>query len=224
MQKCRWVIASLAATLVVSGATVGSSFAADLNYPMIDRRDPQVRAGLWQGFYLGANAGYGIGHVKAHSDPLTFHAKGGVGGLHAGYNWQFNRLVLGVEGDYGFASMAHTKHIGEDSMRVHYNSFGSMRGRAGLTFDRMLVYGTLGYGWTNMKISYAGDTLESRRHANSGLVYGGGLEYKLSNNWSLRGEVLRYDASGHWRSDDGSKTKLHSPATEFRAGMSWHFN
>jgi hypothetical protein len=45
----------------------------------------------WDGFYVGAEAG---GAVDAVGQQAT-----GLAGLHAGYNWQSDRLVLGVRGD-----------------------------------------------------------------------------------------------------------------------------
>jgi outer membrane immunogenic protein len=69
--------------------------------------------GGWSGFYVGGNAGYGIGRETGHENfPFSFMgfsgsftsqsfslAPAGPGaGLQAGYNWQSGRWVAGLEG------------------------------------------------------------------------------------------------------------------------------
>ncbi len=60
----------------------------------------------WTGFYVGANAGGGIGDSQ-WSDPTlappelgSHKTTGWLGGVQAGYNWQTGHLVLGAEGTY----------------------------------------------------------------------------------------------------------------------------
>lgn len=71
----------------------------------------------WTGFYAGVNAGYGWGtsNVNSTLDPaspsttnrlaiasaesLGLTPKGFVGGVQAGYNYQMNNIVLGLEVD-----------------------------------------------------------------------------------------------------------------------------
>ena len=85
-----------------------------------------------------------------------------------------------------------------------------MRARAGLAFDRLLVFVTGGVAITNEKfsqsINYLNqvhqpiDAAEYRSDgvANAGSasttavtgVFGGGLEYAFDNHWSLKGEYL----------------------------------
>src|SRR3954471_12727515 len=59
----------------------------------------------WSGFYVGANLGYGrsTGHNQ-YFDP-AFNVTGGsrkggfLGGVQAGYNYQFGMFVVGAETD-----------------------------------------------------------------------------------------------------------------------------
>src|SRR5690242_16423227 len=74
----------------------------------------------WNGFYIGGNAGFSHNSAnftstmvdtgsffQADSIPLinaagtgSASATGFVGGIQAGYNWQFNGWVLGLEADF----------------------------------------------------------------------------------------------------------------------------
>jgi len=58
----------------------------------------------WTGFYLGINGGGGWG--QSQWDGLNrFNISGGLIGATIGYNWQFNRIVIGAEGDIvGFST------------------------------------------------------------------------------------------------------------------------
>lgn len=84
----------------------------------------------------------------------------------------------------------------------------TLRGRVGYAFDRMLVYGTGGLAFlkeTEERVQYRSDqgsvtlpagrsTAEFFREGASatrrGWAVGGGWEYALTNNWSLKGEYL----------------------------------
>ena len=77
-----------------------------------------------------------------------------IGGAHVGYNFQINQWVLGLEGDVDGSSLSKTVAIAPFSN--YYRNFvptsvhsslgvqGSIRGRLGYAFDRILVYATGG--------------------------------------------------------------------------------
>src|SRR5580765_890912 len=107
MAQAQIRIMSLAAALAVAGT---AAQAADMP---VKYKAPVVAAVYdWTGFYIGVNAGIGLGRdltsisvapgnlTEVHQ-PLPF---GGLGGAQVGYNWQAARLgasslVLGVEAD-----------------------------------------------------------------------------------------------------------------------------
>lgn len=219
--------AALAITAAAGFSTTAAN-AADLGgyEPRYQPRpQPEYRAPIWAGFYMGANIGYGTGNVWETGQAGRLQTTGVIGGLHGGYNWQIGSFVFGAEGDFDLSGMRGRSVVGADTLNERTHHLGSIRGRMGIAFDKALIYGTAGYGWSDVHLSLndaAGKA--SAGHSSSGLVYGGGLEYKLNRNISLRGEVLRYDVSGQWDLGDGTKTKLESPSTEFRTGITWHFN
>jgi len=140
---------------------------------------------------------------------------GFIGGGQVGYNYQFNKwFVLGIEADF-----QGTDIEGHDStspiiditgapnapgsfLFAHERMqwFGTARGRIGIApICRLLIYGTGGFAYGN--VDYSANT-----NFNNGITYptrftetetgwtaGGGLEYALTNHWTVRAEYLHYD-------------------------------
>lgn len=137
----------------------------------------------WQGFYIGGQGSYGSAdmnfsgannfmatELKARS-PVdngvvstptlgkTTQMNSGFGGF-AGYNWQWDDVVLGVEGNVihgsfgGSQSPAPFRYtdsngvvqiLGSSSASVNVKDFGSLRLRAGYAIDSFLLYGFGGF-------------------------------------------------------------------------------
>lgn len=90
-----------------------SALAADLAPHMYTKAPaPIVAVYDWTGFYIGGNVGYSWGRSstnEAFTDALTgtilsaatakFNLNGVIGGGQAGYNWQRDRWVFGLEAD-----------------------------------------------------------------------------------------------------------------------------
>lgn len=175
----------------------------------------------------GSNADLFI--ERAGIASLSSRQEGFVAGGQAGYNYQFTPgagLVLGIETDIAYTDLDETKRrsrgifgSGSDSAvvtttRQSLDFLGTVRGRLGYAFDRVLVYGTggLAYGNVNYQSAsslqlggaptlalFAGgiDRLET------GFAYGGGIEYALptesflnvfrSSAVTLKVEYLHYD-------------------------------
>ena len=102
-------------------------------------------------------------HSSANEETSGF-----VGGGQLGYNFQFNRLVLGVEGDISFTDWHET------------DAFGTVRGRLGYAWERVLPYVTAGLAIADSE---------------TGWTAGGGVELAFSDNVSLRGEYLHFDVA-----------------------------
>ncbi len=110
---------------------------------------------------------YGGVHLGYGED---WHADGAVGGAQLGYNWQAGSFVYGLEAD---ASLADTS----------VDWLASARGRVGFLLDqRLLAYGTAGVGFAN-----------GHDDTETDLVYGLGVEGKLSETMTARVEYLTYD-------------------------------
>ncbi|MFG1477523.1 outer membrane protein [Xanthobacter sp. V4C-4] len=183
----------------------GSASAADLStrYPVKAALMP-AQLFSWTGFYVGGNVGWGFASnsFSATSGGLTYgydvgSSNGFIGGLQTGYNFQFaNNVVVGAEADLEFAD------IGKESLLVggpaggftassNVDYFGTIRGRLGYAFDRFLPYFTGGAAWG--KTGFTGPWAVSSDGVRWGWTVGGGAEYALTNNWTVKAEYLYID-------------------------------
>jgi outer membrane immunogenic protein len=186
-------------------AGTASADAADL----ARKAPPQVAAPVylsdWAGFYIGINGGYGWGDtsVDAPFGALGAKPKGGVFGGHAGYNWQYQSVVGGLEVDFSGADIHQSSSITGVRLNglpiitrdVKIDELASARGRLGYAlFPGILAYGTAGIGWGHSRLDVATATTSDSTNTNQfGWVAGAGLEYKLIEHLLLRAEYLHYD-------------------------------
>jgi opacity protein-like surface antigen len=98
----------------------GSALAADLP---VAKAPPAIVASSWAGFYLGIHGGYGWKQDDFSQPETTFFAapqsingirsKGAVYGAQAGYNWQFGRIVTGLEIDFSATDIKGSNGVSE---------------------------------------------------------------------------------------------------------------
>lgn len=163
-------LAALSAVALTASATLAN--AADVNDGGVIQSEPIYSSPLigWTGFYAGGNIG---GAFDETEDVEFFDADELVGGFHLGYNWQLSsNIVISLEGDVNFLD------------DVEYLS--SIRGRLGYSFGPALAYATGGAAFIGFDDEIFGDESET------GYVVGGGMEYKVRDNWSVGGEALFY--------------------------------
>jgi len=202
-----------------SAADLPSRFAAPA--PVI----AAVPAFTWTGFYVGVNAGYGwntndddvvIGGVVFEGDD-----EGGfVGGAQVGYNHQVGSFVFGAEADIQYADIGGDNDFGgvlDDDDSDSW--FGTVRARAGVAFDRALIYATggLAYGEVNNGFNSSDDV-------SVGWTIGAGVEYAFTNNLTAKVEGLYVNLE---QDDDDLPVIAGQDETEFgviRAGLNFKFN
>ncbi|ANY79927.1 hypothetical protein BB934_18250 [Microvirga ossetica] len=139
----------------------------------------------WTGFYVGVNAGYGWNandSITVGGVTFDLDDEGGfVGGAQAGYNYQIGSFVVGLEGDIQYADFGGDDRFdfdGDGILDDDFNTsdwFGTVRARAGVAFDRALIYATGGFAFADNA---------------TGWTVGGGLEYAFTNNLSAKIEGL----------------------------------
>jgi outer membrane immunogenic protein len=195
-------------------ALAGSAFAADLP----SRAPPPVYVPpapifTWTGIYVGGQIGYAWGKSNtnlgdAFGDFVSFgtNNSGVIGGAHVGYNLQLSQFVVGLEGDVDGSSLSKTVSgspfitgFGVVPTTIHGNLGvqGSIRGRVGYAWDRVLIYGTGGVAFAGFNGSISTPFgYDSASTTRVGWTVGGGLEYAVTNNWSIRAEY-RYAQFGH---------------------------
>jgi outer membrane immunogenic protein len=199
-----------AGALAAAATFAGTAFAAE---PLPPRPPPFT----WTGLYVGAQVGYAWGHDNvtwagvSNDDEQaagSFHQtpNGVIGGAHFGYNLQYNPwLVLGIEASVDGTSFSHTLAVavndvfgdtpGVLSATSRADVQGSIRGRIGIAFDRLLIYGTGGVAFTDFYtelvdrtgfFGVAPGTEAAFTNARAGWTAGGGIEYAVTDNWWVR--------------------------------------
>lgn len=134
----------------------------------------------WTGGYVGGQLGWG----NVDTNVPGVDGDDVIGGIVAGYDYDFGDWVIGGGLDYDFADI----DLGgaadlENVLRV--------KARAGYKIGNGLLYGT--GGWAQAET----DTLG----ADDGYFVGAGYEHLVSNNFAVGGEVLyhefdNYNSSG----------------------------
>ena len=215
----RPIVAAVAAMFVCN-----SAFAADL----VNYSAPSAPSAYdWTGFHLGISGGYGFNaddpsysYKNVPSDvrsllPNATHldADGGLIGGTIGFDKQFGQLVLGIEGDISATDFGENAihHVAGDpsidfpplKFRTDYEMdwLSTIRGRAGVAFDRWLLYGTAGlaFGKVSLDLSVTVDSppmgalTGSEDATKSGWTAGGGGAVALTPHISLKAEALYYD-------------------------------
>ena len=226
--------ASLALAAAALLASPAASLAADL--PSRKAAPPVVLAPppvfTWAGLYAGLNLGYGrstsvspVHSVRVENGVPTPLAEinylpgpvpsGVIGGAQVGYNWQFGRMVLGLETDFQGATLEGVSHgtgpiipghnfalPGQSTHGVDW--FGTARARVGYTlFDpRFMLFATGGFavGGVHYSQLFVDSDFDignlSARRVQTGWTVGGGAEWAFSDRWSAKVEYL-YTDLGH---------------------------
>jgi outer membrane immunogenic protein len=177
------------------------------------------------------------GAVNAGGTPRNLGAKhnGGFGGAQVGYNWQTGDWVFGVETDIQGADIGNTSTTNfaggggirpsVSTGRDHIDWFGTLRGRAGLTVDQVLFFGTAGLAYGGVQSSatniftpaaagvFTGTTNDTR----VGWAAGAGVEWGFAPGWSVKGEYLHVDLGS-------SNVTIVDPVHFPRASATYRFN
>lgn len=212
----------------------------------------------WTGFYAGVQGGYAFGENDDNSVLFDTDLDGGfgdtvltaglvdafgpgfdsdfddgfTGGGRLGYDWQFDRFVLGVVGDINYTDIGDT--VTANSITPAFYTFdrelnflASGRLRGGVTLDRFLVYATGGFAYGNFDYSFStssGSILSNVSKPDEdawGYTVGGGVEALVTSNISVGLEYLYTDLdvdtqSVRFASPPGPFSLVNPAGTDFR--------
>jgi outer membrane immunogenic protein len=229
MKKLRTQLFATTAMLALSSV----AYAADMAVKMPVKAPPPAPAPVtnWTGFYVGAQIGgasfdpscstTGPSFATDFALPCNTHSgeffnvlnssslssAGVIGGGKIGYDYQWDRIVLGVVGEFDWTDLNGTSRVqsidggvGVATANERLDWLASVRGRVGWAFDNVLFYGTGGVAWTRIKASTsvsnpgAGANFATPEFSTTktGAVAGGGIEYRVTPHVSVVGEVLWY--------------------------------
>jgi len=142
-----------------------------------------------------------------------------IGGVQVGYNWQTGSLVLGVEGDFDWMHLSGSASTGPVTYaccgpaafvltsQAHTDWLATARGRIGFAADNWLFFATGGAAFTDLHASFgftdncastpvcggAGTNANEAVSLSStevGWTAGGGVEYGIGPQWSVKAEYL----------------------------------
>ena len=123
---------------------------------------------------------------RATSPTASPSPSGVAGGIQGGYNWkfgQFGQWVVGLEGDIQ-ASGANDTFA---AWKFSNPWFGTLRGRGGFAMNNILLYGTGGLAFGNVRAEVLNLT---ENHSTAGWTLGAGAEYDFADNWTAKAEYL----------------------------------
>jgi len=233
MRNSKLIISAAVAASAILG--IGAASAADLPARTYSKAPVMVDPGYnWTGFYVGVNVGGDwIGKDNAvltlppgppqaflpflanGSIPTNYGTSGAgvIGGVQAGYNWQMQSLVLGLEADFSGSSLnkSQTQYTSVVAAGFSFGNvystkldyLGTVRGRLGvLVTPTLLAYATGGFAYGQVSHSFSeafgalggpattNQSFGSVQNIDTGWTVGAGLEYALGNNFTIRGEYL----------------------------------
>ena len=196
----------------------------------------------WSGFYLGGNVGesidstnaqtsmYSDGGVAAADYVTAFNAAGNqlldfnnfIAGVQAGYNYQLNNWVIGLETNYDPSTQATASQtswvsgqvtgayagngVTSIEQSIYQNWNFTVRSRIGYVVSHFLLYATGGFALADVNdTSYTNwnSTLGYFNNVNQtasvlpGWAAGAGIEWKITpQHWSLNAQYL-YEGFEH---------------------------
>ncbi len=218
MRKCVCVASRFALACAISGALAAPLAAADLgNYPA-----PMKSGGVyvppiftWTGPYIGLHLGYGWGSASTYNDPnagmgggfdgatngFKLHPYGWLGGVQAGYNWQSDAFVFGLESDLGYLGAEDSKRTTTAFAKTDYGGYGTITARIGYGADRWLFYTKGGLAFASITnkagavVNGMDDPTDYTKldEVRTGWALGGGAEFAFHRCWSMKVEYLYMD-------------------------------
>ncbi len=239
-------------TAILSITAAGSALAADLPQPAAPPPQapavyvpPMAPVYNWGGIYFGINGGYAFGNsewTQAGLSTGNFSTNGGLVGGTIGANFQTDVFVFGVEGDVDWADLSGSSVGGcgplgaaaaiptTTTCQTTSDWLGTVRGRVGYAFDRVLVFGTAGGAFGNVQAGPSPATSGYPANNSStefGWTAGAGIEAAFAENWTAKVEYLYVDLA-----NGSCTTACGSPATAvavsfneslIRAGINFKF-
>lgn len=213
-------------------ALMTSAMAADLPTKAPPYREAVATGYNWSGSYIGIEGGWAWGRTN-HRDltPTPFDRgpwdiDGGLVGATFGYNWQMGQIVLGLESDISWS------HIHKDFAGLNCNTglcftdiraLGTNRARFGYAMNNWLWYVTGGLAVGRVRAGIYGctpDCIDTKTRL--GWTAGGGVEWGLAPNWSLKVEYLFVDLGDRVNYSTGFDNKVSVSTSIIRGGLNFH--
>ena len=186
--------------LVLASALLTPASAADLSIAPIYKAPPAPVA-TWTGSYIGVSGGGAWGSAVVRNNTTgfdqtpRFDLSGGLVGVTAGFNVQNGPFVAGLEADTSFVSKSGSAvdfpPNGAFSNEVKEQWLSTFRGRVGYGQANWMIYATAGGAVASVENNLVGPAgAISDKQWHWGWTAGGGVEVKLSQDWTAKVEYL----------------------------------
>ncbi|MEJ1160737.1 outer membrane protein [Prosthecomicrobium sp. N25] len=195
MLKTR-LLAAVAALALSAGAASAADLyrAAPVPAPVAPTLIP---AFVWTGGFVGLHAGYGWADINGRKGTKDATADGFLAGVHGGFNWQYNMLVIGADTNWSWTDITSTRK----ARKVDMNWTGDLRGRVGFAFDRFHLYAAGGIAFADINPRSNGKKGKGDSQTETGWTAGLGAEYAITNNFVM-GAEWKYQDYGRIKNVD----------------------
>lgn len=191
----------LISSLALATTLSAPAFAGGLSEPVTE---PAVAAAVvavpvsadWSGFYAGGQLGYG----DVNSKPAAVDGTGALGGVHAGYRYDFGQFVAGAELAYSAANI----DLGATGK---LDNLTQLKLLGGYDMGSTLVYATVG-------AAHANANLAGINQSDTGYLFGIGVDYAINDQWTV-GAALDHNRFNNFGS---TGTDLRANTAQIRVG------
>jgi outer membrane autotransporter protein len=228
-----------AAAVAVAVTLSAPAGAADLRRPPpLAYVPPPI---IWTGFHVGAHAGFAFSGEDATSaffgTPVTFstNPSGVLGGLEAGYDYQFSpNWLVGAEldlswttasGNFNFITTTPAGAVASGIFNSNHHWYDTFTGRVGYLISDWVLYAKGGAAWINADYNLAvngpfgGGSVNDTR---TGYALGLGAEWMFGPGWSTK---LEYDYLGFGNNSyalAGFGTTVNTHVQQIKVGVNYH--
>ncbi len=197
----------------------------------VQAADPVAEGPDWTGLYIGASVGGGA-VVNEIGVPVFLDlelngigGEGALGSIMAGYNYQMNNIVFGLQGEVGYNNLSTELSLGgTDIIEAQQGLVASISARAGLLLTpETLAYIIGGYSYSEYETEISlGGPSESFDETYDGYHIGGGLETMIGQHATVR---VEYRYTSYDGEDWGTGGFIDvAPSTHTGTlGLAWNF-
>ncbi len=175
---------------------------------------------IWDGAYVGIHGGWARLHDTNRFNNSGSQYNGGTVGLYGGYNYTYENLLIGVEGEGAYWAFGERSR-GNIALRSDY--FVSAKARVGLTYGRFLAYVNGGAAVSTFRVSNSIFGPGTDSNTMLGWVGGAGVEVFLTQNLLVRLDYEQIVFPGRRFTVGNTRFKENIDSDALRIGLTYKF-